>query len=327
MPTIITRGAMSARAFGFGASAAAGGNFTWAVAAGYSSAVNYNVSAISGNYSIVSENTTYTNLKSSDNGATSSTITGTSAAAFSMDITATGQYQLFAASSTPQGIYQSNNFGATFSVAFAIPSIYGLKVASYSNQAIAARYGGYCYLSTDYGLTWSVGPIFGNWFAAGVSDNGTYMLIGDDNGGIYKSSNSGSSFTAVGSLGASTVPRRLSISNDGNTIYAFASERVFKSTNGGTNFSTISAPIPSGQLLAGDVAFLVGGDRLIVGGSNKSIFISNDGGASWKTSTATLGGNSISLLSFESLSLSPDGTKAIAAQSGTRGVFIGTYVP
>jgi hypothetical protein len=101
---------------------------------------------------------------------------------------------------------------------------------------------------------------------------------------VFKSTNQGTTWTQLGSIGATLDEIKVSPSNT-NVIYATSTGGVYKTINGGLNWITITGSIPSASASITDLAM----DNLnpnnvyvtLSGYSASKVYASNDGGNTW----------------------------------------------
>ncbi len=118
------------------------------------------------------------------------------------------------------------------------------EACSSSGQYIlASTYGGFLYLSTDYGETWNIvnyGQTSGQyWFGLAISQTGQYMWACAIDGGIWKSSDYGSNWVQVKPFGIDEYScSGVSISNNGQYIYICnSSGHIYISADYGVNWN------------------------------------------------------------------------------------------
>lgn len=112
---------------------------------------------------------------------------------------------------------------------------------------IATIYGGYVYISYDYGRQWMENSDIGKkyWISASCSSSGKYIYLIEEGGYIYKSSNYGKSFEAIMSTGLRLF-KSIATSKDGKFVYAGVSGEyggyIYKSKDYGKNFEELRSP-------------------------------------------------------------------------------------
>jgi photosystem II stability/assembly factor-like uncharacterized protein len=161
-----------------------------------------------------------------------------------------------------------------------------------SGNAIIVAEDNFIWRSTDDGASWDIAEQFA---LTGISDfarAGT-KLFGAATTVIWTSTNNGASWTfSPFSNGA------YSFSSNGSTIYLGSKDKVFKSTDLGTNWTDVSTGLGKGGILA----LLFDGVDLFAGtpGDSEPVYKSTNGGASWDAAAAGLpvGKTIRSLISF-----------------------------
>jgi photosystem II stability/assembly factor-like uncharacterized protein len=187
------------------------------------------------------------------------------------------------------GLFKTTNGGTTWTSlnrGLAITQFYRVGLARTDAGIMIAG-------AQDNGNMKFAGGVFSNVTNADGMDgfidwsNANVIYAGIQNGGLYRSTDGGASFTNVStpSPGAWVTPW----SQDpavANTIYA-ATDKVYKSTNQGTSWTAISGS------LAGISRFTVltvapSNSRVIYAGSGNKLYRTRDGGTSWTDVTAGL---------------------------------------
>ncbi|WP_455201681.1 WD40/YVTN/BNR-like repeat-containing protein [Kaarinaea lacus] len=171
--------------------------------------------------------------------------------------------------------------------------------------------------------TWSTnGPEGGHIAALAVDPDNTDILYVASrySGGVYKSSDGGSSWTNVGYSADTSwnIVNDLVIDpNNSNNIFVATTEGVFKSTNGGMTWSAVKQGLsdPSTQGLAFDPAVA---DKLYAGTSS-GVFVSVDSGNNW-SALGSLPGQAF----IHEIAINPDNSDVIYAASAASGVYKST---
>jgi hypothetical protein len=158
-----------------------------------------------------------------------------------------------------------------------------------NNVIIASYIYGDFQRSVNGGASWSTitTGLTGNaaWIAPIVQSpaNANTYFCGYQN--VYKSTNQGSTWTQMGSIGAVLDEIRIAPSNV-DIMYATSGTSIFKTSNGGVNWSNVNNGLPTGSAQITNVAI----DNLnpnnvyvtLSGYSNgNKVFASSNGGASW----------------------------------------------
>ena len=211
---------------------------------------------------------------------------------------------------TNGGIYRSTNYGQTFTGEQS-GAFFGVRhgtggtmyaTTSGSNPSI--------WKSTDYGDNWSKLtsglPTTGKYrvevAVAESSPSTLYAVFGDSNygfGGLYKSTNSGSSWTlqsstpnimgwsvnGTGSGGQAWYDMSIAVDpNDANKVYV-GGVNIWRSTNGGTNWTCVghwygANPAPYVHADHHHAKFRPGTSELYIG-TDGGVYKSADGGSNW----------------------------------------------
>lgn len=232
-------------------------------------------------------------LKSTDLGANWSCVLSQSYALRAIRVNKNNSY-IFAA--TGNGTQRSTNEGDSWGY---INSGLGtdldvLSLAINSSGTLFAGTSGSMYKSTDNGSTWKNVGIMN---VSSAFSNGTNTwAVSRDNG--YAGKYSGSSWTNSYVVTAGTDFISEQVYRNLHNTHIFVSgalsgtAKLYRSTDGGANFSVITTPVTSGGKFNGTVAhpntttqmYLFGGGT--VGGNWKNLFSSTDGGASWTVSNS-----------------------------------------
>jgi len=205
---------------------------------------------------------------------------------------------------------------------------------------------GFAYLSTNSGVSWTRGQANTGFQNISGSNNGQYLVAAarpccvGANPGIFLSSDFGATFVQQSYLRF----QKTAISNTGTHILATGPDGLYKSTDGGTNYSSISVPGASsgwsGVAISGDGSkwFIAGGGlgllmstdqgstwsvkvndialgdidvstngQSIIAGGNTKLAISLDGGATWDQQST--------VRNYRAVSVSNDGSKFAAVES------------
>jgi photosystem II stability/assembly factor-like uncharacterized protein len=109
---------------------------------------------------------------------------------------------------------------------------------------------GFIYVSTDYGVNWMPTGITGDWYSAACSADGTRMIVGGANTGVYISQDSGNTWQKRGNLPDGASPFfGVASSDDGSTMAAAAAGAgLFVSSRPSTTVGT------AGQLIGSRLA-------------------------------------------------------------------------
>ena len=123
--------------------------------------------------------------------------------------------------------------------------------------------------------------------------DGTNIFAGTRNGGLFKTSNNGNSWTAVnnGIMSSSAI---FALSKSGANIFAGASNGLYSSSDNGINWAFVSN-IPLYTFLS----FAVSGSNIFAG-TDGSIFFSSDNGINWTAINDGLTNNNINFSLYTS---------------------------
>jgi endoglucanase len=143
----------------------------------------------------------------------------------------------------------------------------------------------------------------------------TNFFAGTEGGGVFLSTNNGTSWNAVNAGLTDTSVHSLSVS--GTNLFAGTNGGVFFSTNNGTSWTAVNTGLT--ETIGGDTdvcALVVSGSNLFAGTDGGGVLLSSDNGVSW---TAVNSG----LTNPYVLSLAVSGANLFAGTSGG-GVFLST---
>jgi hypothetical protein len=257
-------------------------------------ALQWNACAISatGQYMTVSANGAGVRY-SSDYGQTFTQVsTGTIPVASNVAgiaMSASGQYQIAAATAFAYGIYYSSNYGQTFTqVSSTTPSTWFQVCMSASGQyASACPYGSnYIYYSTNYGQTWttSTSSIQATYAGIACSASGKFQAAAIGSGGIYYSINYGVTWT-ISNITASGSTDYGAMSASGQyVIFPSANRGIYLSTNYGQTYIIVATqlstlPLSRASMSASGQYQLVS----INSGTSTGLAISSNYGQTWTT--------------------------------------------
>ena len=202
---------------------------------------------------------------------------------------------LYAGSSTPTGLYQSTDGGMTWTTAFG--GTFSSVLPFFVKQVGSVLYvggsaGGSAYLaySTDSGTNWTVLQGAGNWGTANrVTDvaliDGVTFLAASGSG-VYRSASNDGTGWVLSNSGMNISPSKFA--QIGATIYvsttynAANQDGVFKSTDGGANWSRSATGLPTPSGGSGARLINVGGTLFVDIGAG--VYSSIDGGQNWTPS-------------------------------------------
>lgn len=156
--------------------------------------------------------------------------------------------------------------------------IYSLAVDPSNTNTVYAGVDGGLYKSTNAGATWTN-------VSSGFSCQGTISLLVDPPnvyagtcGGVVKSSDGGATWTQSISFAA------LAFALDGHTIYAGTTDGIFRSTDNGATWTRSLLSLP-----AGIDAFAIDASGIYAGSTEGGTFKSSDSGVTWLPVNTTLG--------------------------------------
>ena len=233
--------------------------------------------------------------------------------------------QIMYAATYGNGVFKSTNGGASWATVnngINVKSLYTIAIDPNDSQTIYT-WGERLYKSTDGGVSWTTG---GDWGV--VMSNAKNLVIdphdsktiyaGTASNGIYKSTDSGSTWLAVNSGMATANIQSLTI-DPGNRLTLYASTSgsgVFKSTNGGSSWQTINSGMTESNILS--LAIDPGNSQIIyAGASSNGIYKSTNGGVSWTLLNSTVG----SIVVSGVLAIDPKQSQTIYAGFSGIGVY------
>ncbi|MEI6206917.1 MAG: SUMF1/EgtB/PvdO family nonheme iron enzyme [Desulfuromonadales bacterium] len=112
------------------------------------------------------------------------------------------------------------------------------------------------------------------------------IYAGTIGGGVFKSTNGGTNWSAVSTGLTNTNVNSLAIDpSTPQTIYAGTSGGVFKSTSGGTSWSAVNTGLPNASVRS--LAVDPSTPQIIYAGTNNGVFKSTNGGTSWSAAYTT----------------------------------------
>jgi hypothetical protein len=239
----------------------------------------------------------------------------------SFSVSNTGQYMLIFANYTT--FYASSNFGNFWSEptipGIQVPDLYCSSSMSQNGIVVFASYlMNTVYASSNYGFNWyemskeatspTFLPISSTGFGApdtigwgnvvSMSETGQIMAASSNNTtyqGVYVSTNSGNNWkrTNGGSLGTTVGVNSISMTFNGSVMVACSNNLMHISTNYGSNWRQLTAPV-----LNYNLCYISGNGNVIVGitfYSGTSAALSSDGGNTFSTRTIAQGGGGISM--------------------------------
>lgn len=188
----------------------------------------------------------------------------------------------------------------------------GLFIVAGTNQGLR--------LSTDFGSNWTESlpdsDDTTSWPVVATSSDGTYMVVSDSSGNVYRSANGGSSWSSITPAGSDTfVPTQAELDSAGAYgIIIGANSTTSKNSAYITSDSgaTWSVVYPSESSVTWTSCSISNGGQLIFLGRSGYLYASFDYGVNWVIQSPTSGTDS-----WAALTSSPDGTIGFVADSGT----------
>lgn len=220
--------------------------------------------------------------------------------------------------------YRSTDLGATWT-ALTITGARSWRSiqASTNGRTIVATqlYSGDAYISRNYGQTWDTLtglPENANVTYLKMSSNGrTFVVPSSNSGNFYISHDTGATWTAHNPFDYGSAPQIFTLSADGQHIVVDSAPQQRISTDGGATWTLIEdTPFVGWNSMTTNAD-----GSLQIGASSQGLFISRNGGTTWETVDAPAPADNAR---WYSVSVSADGTRIIATQSG--GYAEGGYV-
>jgi Concanavalin A-like lectin/glucanases superfamily len=187
----------------------------------------------------------------------------------------------------------------------------GVAMSSGGDVMIALEYGNRPWISTNGGANWNVisnAPASKNWTSVAMSSDGTKILIGavSPNAVLYRSSNTGASWTAIDTSGARNWGSVAMSSNGSIMAAADNGGYLYISNNSGSTFSAVGS---LGIKNWTGVAISSNGTTIVAVASNDYIYISRNSGSTWSQVSSST--------SYSSVAISSDGTTITATIGGS----------
>ena len=251
---------------------------------------------------------------------TSSTWTSvTTPATFSGYMSCSYDGNFIVARQTPGYAWTSTNRGTTWTQRKGVSALANVSYAMYGGISTCSFDGSVALmgmtnivsLTTNAGQTWTPVANSSNVFLVApqspgtmaVSSNGTKIVLVDNSGTPYISSNTGSSFAVISGIsGNSTTP--VAISANGTVILVNRSGNagINLSTNGGSSWSTVGTA-------TGYYSFAASSNGLIqLAGGSSNVYISSNTGSTWTTISNFASASGYVAMSY-------DGTRMVVAQA------------
>jgi hypothetical protein len=136
----------------------------------------------------------------------------------------------------------------------------------------------------------SIGPGGGPVWALAINPQTPDTLYAGTYGGVFKSTNGGTNWTATNTGLTITYVRALAINpQTPDTLYAGTDGGgVFKSTNGGTNWTAVNTGLATDTVVLALAINPQTPDTLYAGTWGEGVFKSTDGGANWTPANSGL---------------------------------------
>lgn len=197
-------------------------------------------------------------------------------------VSASGQYMI---ATTNGSMYKSTDYGVNWApIAGTNPQNWsGIDISANGQIITGAFDSNKIQVSNDGGTTWATTTInsASELYTVSMSNDGTYMYASDiNNNEVYKSSNSGISWSLADS-GLSPYPQQVYSSASGQQVIATsAGTRLFASHDYGTTWQILS---PAGAQCLYQAVISSDGNTIIAPDAcqNAYIFISYDSGVTW----------------------------------------------
>ncbi len=229
----------------------------------------------------------------------------------------------------------------------------GWVIAQNANQSIIAGN-----LSDAVGQSWTATGPLADWSAIASSADGTKLAATINNYYIYTSTNSGATWTEqIGS--GNRYWSSIASSSDGTKLVAAVGYTIYNANQTGEIYVSVNSgvtwtPVTSGNLAWSSVASSANGSILVAAVRSGAIYTSTNSGSTWNavsgTSgyqwnsvacsydgtkiagvdgggylyTSSAGFTNISSLSFSSVASSSDGSRLVAVNSSSGGIFVST---
>lgn len=231
-----------------------------------------------------------------------------------------GVYPNFASSSDGRYViaahdylYRSTNYGASFDTITAVnsPNVSAVWSSTDGSKLLATVYAGQIWKSTNSGSSWTAVGATKNWYAVTASDDGTRIIAAEYNGFIYSSEDSGSTWTARTAVAKGWTS--LAADSTATRVYGSA-DTEWISTNGGVTWA-------SSGLNLGSCCFMIStsadGKNVFLGANGNGFYLSTDYGATMtrQTSITTTSRDAPNVWGYGS-GMSRDGTQLVALSLG-----------
>jgi hypothetical protein len=205
-------------------------------------------------------------------------------------ITQSGSTTNYQYAGTSAGIYISADYGASWTnfkdgLTSSDPSI--LSISPWSSGIFAGGYGG-LYYSTSHGVKWTSIANYNNGFTVpavtSITVNGLNILASSISAGVFRSTNAGSSWTAVNNgltTSTSTLPwiYSLLLVTNGQSVYIYAAtgNGVYLTADNGNTWYSKSTGMLTGTI----VYSLIANGTTLLAGTSGGLYKSINMGNSW----------------------------------------------
>ncbi len=191
-------------------------------------------------------------------------------------------------------------------------------LAGISKFASSGYQDGGLYVSSNYGSSWTFVPLVGYWYKVSISDNGQYMLAVEQYGKAYSSSNYGASWSEL-STGINPY-RGAAISGNGQyQMLAIYSTNVQSEVRISTNYGASWSSVEFGSFGVNSCAIDNSGSNFYVGGGGSPVvYKSTNQGASWSIVYSTSNFQAF----VSDINCTADGSKIVAPTFGQVGALL-----
>ncbi len=177
--------------------------------------------------------------------------------------------------------------------------------AVFDTNLFAGTVGGIIYRSTNNGTSWTA--VFGGTGADAIAVSDTNIFAATD-GGVYRSTNNGATWTVSGLTGVS--PQALAIT-DTNLFAGTFQSGVYRSTNNGASWTAVNSGLTGTALYI--TALFAYETNLFAGTWGSSAYRSTNNGTTWTSASNGLTSNNV-----HAFTISPN-------LAGDTNLFAGTY--
>ena len=196
------------------------------------------------------------------------------------------------------GVYKTTNGGDNWTRVLSLSSITTANIGCSHHQLEfepgnpSKIYFGSCmqgfHISTDGGTTWTEKSALADKEIRWVRVKNSIILVGTDEGEIWKSTNNGDSWTqATGITAGAAIGALVFLPTDstGSTVYAVKSgDQLYKSINGGSAFSAVAGTSKTGVYLF-DISPANASYMYLMSTDGRYIYWSHTGDAGWSSAS------------------------------------------